>query len=160
MSEPVRTESGSLVDELCRHTARLMAVAGVGIRRIRVHAGDAGVELEWPDPPPQAAASGPEPPTPADHPAPHERPGTHSVRAPMVGTFYRAPAPGAPPFVREGDTVEPGQQIAIIEAMKLMNPIEAERGGTVVEVLVADAEPVEYDQPLIVLNIDGGQASD
>jgi acetyl-CoA carboxylase biotin carboxyl carrier protein len=68
-----------------------------------------------------------------------------------VGTFYRAPEPGAAPFVAEGDTVRPGQQVAIIEAMKLMIPVEAERAGVVIEFLVADRAPVEYGQPLMLL---------
>jgi acetyl-CoA carboxylase biotin carboxyl carrier protein len=73
------------------------------------------------------------------------------ISAPMVGTFYRAPEPGAPPYVEVGDMVEPGQQIGIIEAMKLMNPILAEQAGRVGEILVGDGTPVEYGQPLIVL---------
>ena len=68
-----------------------------------------------------------------------------------VGTFYRAPEPGAAPFVAEGDTVRAGQQVAIIEAMKLMIPVEAERAGVVVEFLVGDRAPVEYGQPLMLL---------
>ncbi|WP_460402934.1 acetyl-CoA carboxylase biotin carboxyl carrier protein, partial [Actinophytocola sediminis] len=73
------------------------------------------------------------------------------LNAATVGTFYRSPAPGAPPFVTEGDEVSPGQQVAIIEAMKLMLPVEAERGGRIAEVLVADGEGVEYGQPLFRL---------
>ncbi|MBV9025428.1 MAG: acetyl-CoA carboxylase biotin carboxyl carrier protein [Streptomycetaceae bacterium] len=73
------------------------------------------------------------------------------ITAPMVGAFYHAPEPGATPFVQEGDLVEKGQHIGIVEAMKLMNPIQAEQPGRVVEVLVGDGHPVEYDQPLIAL---------
>jgi acetyl-CoA carboxylase biotin carboxyl carrier protein len=69
----------------------------------------------------------------------------------MVGVFYRAPQPGAEPFVSEGDTVRPGQQVAIIEVMKLMVPVEADRAGRVVEILVDDASPVEHGQPLLLL---------
>jgi acetyl-CoA carboxylase biotin carboxyl carrier protein len=76
---------------------------------------------------------------------------TFPLCAGTVGTFYRAPEPGAAPFVAEGDTVRPGQQVAIIEAMKLMIPVEAERAGEVVEFLVADRAPVEYGQPLMLL---------
>jgi acetyl-CoA carboxylase biotin carboxyl carrier protein len=65
--------------------------------------------------------------------------------------FYRCPEPGADPFVREGDVVTTGQQIAIIEAMKLMLPVEAERAGRIVEVLKGDGEPVEYGEPLFAL---------
>ena len=75
----------------------------------------------------------------------------HVVKAPIVGTFYRAPSPDADPFVDVGDSVEEGDVLCIIEAMKLMNEIECETSGTVKEILVEDAEPVEFDQPLFVL---------
>lgn len=71
------------------------------------------------------------------------------VVAPMVGTFYRAPAPDAEPYVRLEETVEPGQVLCIIEAMKMMNEVESEYRGKVVEVLVEDGAPVEYGQPLM-----------
>jgi acetyl-CoA carboxylase biotin carboxyl carrier protein len=67
----------------------------------------------------------------------------------MVGTFYRAPAPGEPPFVQPGDRITSGQTVCIIEAMKLMNELEAEVSGEVVEVLVENAQPVEFDQVLM-----------
>ncbi len=71
------------------------------------------------------------------------------VVAPMVGTFYRAPAPDADPYVKIGDTVEPGQVLLIIEAMKMMNEIESDCRGKVVEILVENGAPVEYGQPLM-----------
>jgi acetyl-CoA carboxylase biotin carboxyl carrier protein len=77
--------------------------------------------------------------------------GVAVVRAPMVGTFYRAPTPGAPPFVQVGSAVEPATQVGIIEVMKLMNAIEAGVKGVVKEVLAANAEPVEHGQPLILI---------
>lgn len=70
------------------------------------------------------------------------------VESPMVGTFYRSPSPGAPVFVEAGGSVAKGQALCIVEAMKLMNEIEADVGGTVVEVLVEDAQPVQFGQPL------------
>lgn len=73
------------------------------------------------------------------------------VVAPMVGTFYKAPSPDADPYVQVGEVVEAGQVVCIIEAMKLMNEIESEYSGKIVEVLVANAQPVEYGQPLFVL---------
>lgn len=73
------------------------------------------------------------------------------IVAPMVGTFYRAPSPEAEPYVRVGDVVEPGQVLCIIEAMKLMNEIESEWKGRITEILVENAQPVEYGQPLFVL---------
>jgi acetyl-CoA carboxylase biotin carboxyl carrier protein len=90
-------------------------------------------------------------PVPASAPAPPAGP---TLNATTVGTFYRAPAPGAPPFVAEGDEVSPGQQVAIIEAMKLMLPVEAERGGRIAEVLVEDGAGVEYGQALFRLAAD------
>jgi acetyl-CoA carboxylase biotin carboxyl carrier protein len=73
------------------------------------------------------------------------------VESPMVGTFYRAPAPGAEPFVKEGDYVEKGQTLCIIEALKVMNEIEAEVSGVVRKILVENGQPVEYGQPLFYI---------
>ncbi|MFN3287119.1 MAG: acetyl-CoA carboxylase biotin carboxyl carrier protein [Sphingomonadaceae bacterium] len=74
-----------------------------------------------------------------------------ALRSPMVGTAYLSPEPGAPPFVREGDEVREGQTLLIIEAMKVMNPITAPRSGRIARILVANEQPVEFDQPLIVI---------
>ena len=74
-----------------------------------------------------------------------------AIEAPMVGTFYRAPAPDAAPFVAEGDLVKEGQVLCVIEAMKLMNEIEAKAAGRIARVLVENAQPVEYGQPLFLL---------
>jgi acetyl-CoA carboxylase biotin carboxyl carrier protein len=74
-----------------------------------------------------------------------------TIEAPMVGTFYRAPSPDAQPFVRDGDRVKKGQVVCIIEAMKLMNEIESKVAGRVVKVLVENTQPVEYGQPLFLL---------
>ena len=71
--------------------------------------------------------------------------------APIVGTFYEAPSPDSDPFVKVGDRVEVGQTLCIIEAMKLMNEIQAEVAGTVTQILVQNGEPVEFDQPLFVI---------
>jgi oxaloacetate decarboxylase alpha subunit len=76
---------------------------------------------------------------------------TITIVAPMVGTFYRSPAPDAAPYVNVGDIVEVGQPLCIIEAMKLMNEIESEANGRVVRILVENAQPVEYGQPLFVI---------
>jgi acetyl-CoA carboxylase biotin carboxyl carrier protein len=76
------------------------------------------------------------------------------IPSPMVGTFYRASAPGEAPFVEVGDRVRSGQTVCIIEAMKLMNEIEAEVSGQVMEVLLQNGEPVEYGQPLMRINPD------
>jgi acetyl-CoA carboxylase biotin carboxyl carrier protein len=75
-----------------------------------------------------------------------------AIKAPMVGTAYLSPQPGAPPFIQPGDTVREGQVIMVIEAMKVMNQIPAPRSGTVKEILVADGAPVEYGQVLVILS--------
>lgn len=82
---------------------------------------------------------------PCPQPSPEK---LHHITSPMVGTFYRAPSPDSPPYVEVGDSVEPDTVVCIIEAMKVMNEIRAERAGTVVEVLVEDGHSVEYGQPL------------
>ncbi|MFG6666475.1 acetyl-CoA carboxylase biotin carboxyl carrier protein [Halomonas sp. HNIBRBA4712] len=74
-----------------------------------------------------------------------------AVNSPMVGTFYRSPAPGAKAFVEVGDTVKQGDTVCIVEAMKMMNQIEADRDGVVEAILVEDGEPVEFDQPMVVI---------
>ncbi|KPK97275.1 MAG: hypothetical protein AMJ95_09900 [Omnitrophica WOR_2 bacterium SM23_72] len=76
---------------------------------------------------------------------------TVEIRAPMVGTFYRSPAPEAPPYVEVGQTIEVGQVICIIEAMKLMNEIKSEIKGKILEILVDNAEPVEFGQPMLLI---------
>lgn len=75
----------------------------------------------------------------------------HAVKAPMVGTFYRAPSPGAAPFVEVGQTVKEGDPLCIIEAMKLLNEIEADKSGVIKEILVENGGPVEYGQPLFII---------
>jgi acetyl-CoA carboxylase biotin carboxyl carrier protein len=80
-----------------------------------------------------------------------EEPVGETVKSPMVGTVYLQPKPGDPPFVRPGDRVAAGQTLLIVEAMKTMNPIASPRAGVVLQVLVADAQPVEFGEPLVVL---------
>ena len=75
----------------------------------------------------------------------------HVVKAPMVGTFYRAPNPNSPPFVEVGASVKEGQSLCIIEAMKLLNEIEADKTGVIKEILVENGEPVEFGQPLFII---------
>lgn len=99
---------------------------------------------------PQAVAPTPSAPEPT---AQASRP-TVEIRSPMIGTFYRSSNPDAPPFVSVGDKVTKGQTVCIIEAMKLFNEIESEVSGTIVKVLVENATPVEYDQPLYLVEPD------
>jgi acetyl-CoA carboxylase biotin carboxyl carrier protein len=83
--------------------------------------------------------------------APHPKSNEHVVTAPMVGTFYSAPSPAAKAFVELGDEVKPGQVLCIIEAMKMMNQIEADKGGTVTSIMAKSGDPVEFGQPLFVI---------
>lgn len=85
-------------------------------------------------------------------PALAPEPTGHAVKSPMVGTFYRSSSPGAAAFVELGQTVKPGDTLCIIEAMKLLNEIEAEVGGVVKEILVDNGQPVEYGQPLFIID--------
>ena len=99
---------------------------------------------------PLAAAAVATTPAPAA-PAVVEEPTGHVVKSPMVGTFYRSPSPGAPAFIELGANVKAGDTLCIIEAMKLLNEIEAEVGGVVKKILVENGQPVEYGQPLFVI---------
>ena len=113
-----------------------------------VHAG-----MHYPMPPaPAPAAPAPvaEPPAAAE-PAEEEELKGHVIHSPMVGTFYRASSPGARPFVEVGDSVSSGDTLCIIEAMKILNQIEADTSGKVTRILVDNGQPVEYNQPLFVI---------
>jgi acetyl-CoA carboxylase biotin carboxyl carrier protein len=102
-----------------------------------------------PQPAPVAAAAA----APAAAPvaeAPPEETG-HIVKSPMVGTFYRSSSPGAKPFAEVGDVVKAGQAVCIIEAMKIMNEIEADKDGVIAKILVENGKPVEYGQPLLII---------
>jgi acetyl-CoA carboxylase biotin carboxyl carrier protein len=105
--------------------------------------------------PPSQAAGAPLAPPPATAPAPATETPTslegHIVKSPMVGTFYRAGSPGAKPFVEVGDTVKVGQTICVIEAMKLMNEIEADKDGVIKAIMVENGQPVEYGEPLMLI---------
>jgi acetyl-CoA carboxylase biotin carboxyl carrier protein len=136
---------GETLAAVQRTAAELLAAAPVPPSTLTVRAGDVSVEMGWT---PGEAGAVPAPVTPITQAA---APAAETLDAATVGVFYRAPAPGAPPFVAEGDEVCAGQQVAIIEAMKLMLPVEAARAGRIAEVLVADGEAVEYGQPLFRL---------
>lgn len=116
-----------------------------------------GAAPALPTPPPVAAPAASAPaPAPAGEAAvaPSEAAAAGNlvpIKSPMVGTFYRSPGPDKPPFVKVGDVVEVGTKVCIIEAMKLFNEIESEVKGKIVKVLVEDASPVEYDQPLFLV---------
>jgi len=96
------------------------------------------------------AAPAPSPAEAEEKPAPQATSG-HVVSSPMVGTFYRSPSPSSPPFVEVGTHVKAGDVVCIVEAMKMMNQIEAEKAGIIEAILVKDGEPVEFDQPLVTI---------
>jgi acetyl-CoA carboxylase biotin carboxyl carrier protein len=130
-----------------------------GISELEVKEGEESVRISRhvaaPMPPPVPIAAPAPPPVPAAPPAPPAaKPAAsgHVIKAPMVGTFYRSPSPGAKAFVEVGQTVRQGQTLCIIEAMKMLNQIEADRAGVIAEILVENETPVEFDQPLFVID--------
>ncbi|MFC8516852.1 acetyl-CoA carboxylase biotin carboxyl carrier protein [Streptomyces sp. NPDC057257] len=141
------------VEELRAHTLLLAGQLPGTLRRITLRAGALSVDVEWENAPVQATPVAQAPPTAAPaSPEPDPAPANLvRVTAPLVGTYYQAPSPGAEPFVKVGDTVEAGQQLAVIEAMKLLNSITAEVKGVVHAIHVQDGEVVEYAQPLVDL---------
>ncbi|HEY0132129.1 MAG TPA: acetyl-CoA carboxylase biotin carboxyl carrier protein [Allosphingosinicella sp.] len=156
MSDEERAESGMRIEaDLVRQLAELLNQTD--LTEIEVEDGDRKIVVKRsilvaaaapaPAAAPAAPAAAPAAAAPAVSPANH--PG--AVKSPMVGTVFLAGEPGARPFVSPGQTVREGDTLLIIEAMKVMNPIVAPRAGTVSAVLVLDAQPVEYDQPLVIL---------
>ncbi|HHH43515.1 MAG TPA: acetyl-CoA carboxylase biotin carboxyl carrier protein [Gammaproteobacteria bacterium] len=119
--------------------------------RISRYAANAPVAAPAPAVAPVAAPAASAPPPETSEPAAPEIPSGHTVESPMVGTFYRAPSPGASAFVEVGQRVNEGDTLCIIEAMKMLNQIEADRAGVVKAILVENAEPVEYGQALFVI---------
>ncbi len=121
----------------------------VRISRRREQPAGVSYAPQYAAPQPQAPAPVPaEPATPAEP----EGPKGHALKSPMVGTFYRAPSPSASSFVEVGQTVKAGDVICIVEAMKMMNQIEADKSGTIAEILVENGQPVEFDQPLFIIS--------
>ena len=145
-------------------------VTDTGVAELEVQHGDSRVrirrilrpEVRHFSAPPATVAAGDVPagrPAPLPNPAPAQRrlpdllndPSLVTVKSPIVGTFYEAPSPGSPNFVKPGDAVKPGDVLCIIESMKLMNEIEAEIAGTVVTKFVNNAQPVEYGEALFAI---------
>jgi acetyl-CoA carboxylase biotin carboxyl carrier protein len=143
-------------------TAAALREDGPPPQHITVRAADVSVELSWPGPAAPAAPASADPPlsateaasqNPQADPSPDDGPPDQlSIRATVVGTFYRAPEPGAEPFASEGDIVQPGQQVAILAAMKMMLPVEATAPGKITSFLVGNGDPVEFDTPLVALS--------
>ncbi|MAM71636.1 MAG: acetyl-CoA carboxylase, biotin carboxyl carrier protein [Gammaproteobacteria bacterium] len=130
-----------------------------GINEIEIKEGEEAVRISrgssvqsYAPPPPPMPAAPAAAPAPAASEAGAGASDTHKghpVKSPMVGTFYRSPSPSSPPFVEVGQQVKAGDVICIVEAMKMMNQIEASKAGVIEAILVEDGEPVEYDQPLV-----------
>ena len=144
------------LDMLCQSLADIVRVAPRTPSRVSLRLGGASVEAEWSV---ETVAAAPTQPahtsngadTNGADPSGAEPEGC-TLTAPLVGTLYRAPEPDARPFVDIGDLVRVGDQVAIVEAMKLMNPVLADHAGRVQRILVEDGQPVEYGQPLFVLD--------
>ena len=129
------------------------------LTEIEVEDGDRKIKVKREGAPVMAYAPAPAAPTPAAaapapvaaaEAAPAAAP-ADAVKSPMVGTAYLSPEPGAKPFITPGQTVKAGDTLVIIEAMKVMNPIPAPKGGKIAQILIGDAQPVEFDQPLVVI---------
>jgi acetyl-CoA carboxylase biotin carboxyl carrier protein len=145
-----------LIESVWREARDLITrLEGSTVQRIRVDAGDTRIEIErgLPAGAPAAivAPSAPIAAPAAAEEAPAEADGRHPIVAPLVGTFYRAPQPGAKPYVEVGDVIDEGQSVAILEAMKLMNQVTADRGGRIAEIVATDGEWVEFEQVLMYL---------
>ena len=122
-----------------------------GEESVRISRGISGAPVGYAPPPAPLQAPMAPPPAPAPEPEASNKAGSssgHIVKSPMVGTFYRSPSPSSPVFVEVGKTVKAGDVLCIVEAMKMMNQIEADVSGTIEAVLVENGEPVEFDQPL------------
>lgn len=122
------------------------------VRINRAVAAPVATQVSIPTPAPVAApAPAAAAPAPAASEAPVEVVSGHQVLSPMVGTFYRSPSPEAASFIEVGSQVNVGDPICIVEAMKMMNQIEADKAGTVTAILIEDGQPVEFDQPLVII---------
>ena len=150
-------KSGMNVDTaLVRELAEMLGDTGLteievedGERKIRVARG--GVAMAAAPAPAPAAAPAPSAAAPTPETSAADIDTAGAVKSPMVGTVYLASEPGAANFVKPGDSVSEGQTLLIVEAMKVMNPITADKAGTVKSILVENAQPVEFDQPLVVI---------
>ena len=134
-------------------------VKATGIGELEVKSGDESVRINCQTQAPAAAAApvqaaAPAPAAPVEKPV-KEIPEGHDVKAPMVGTVYIAPQPGSPPFVSVGQQVNVGDTLCLIEAMKMFNKIEADKSGKISARLVDNQQPVEYDQPLFIIDTNG-----
>lgn len=141
-------ESGIAELEITEGEEKVRIARGGAVTIAQGQAAPMAVPAAATAPAPAPAASAPPPAIAAEPPAASEG---HAMKSPMVGTFYRAPSPDAKPFVEVGQAVKQGQTLCVIEAMKLMNEIEADASGTVKAILVENGQPVEYGQTLFII---------
>lgn len=146
-------KSAEQIQQVVKEARELVSMLErTSVRRVCVEAGDFKIEIERAFGGEAGVALSPSLSALAPAATPAAATNRHTVLAPLVGTFYRSSSPGAKPFVEVGNRVQRGQPIGIIEAMKLMNEVVAEAAGVVVEILVENAQPVQYEQPLLVID--------
>jgi acetyl-CoA carboxylase biotin carboxyl carrier protein len=155
-----KTEA-STVQLVIKETKDLIKwLEGTSTRRLKLHAAGLDIEVERQEvtvvaaAAPLASAAAPGAPAAAASAA---APGRMPIVAPLVGVFYRASSPGAKPFVEVGDTVERGQKVGIVEAMKMMNEVTSDFRGTVAEIVAANGDTVQYEQTLMLIDVTGGK---
>ncbi len=155
MTDDQRSTDAELIRSVWEEARDLVKrLEGSTVVRFAVQAGDTRIEIERGTAAAPVvgavglpAAAG----APAEEAAAEESDDRHAIVAPLVGTFYGAPQPGADPFVKVGDTVDAGQTVGIVEAMKLMNQVQADRAGKVAAIVVEDGQWVEFEQALVLL---------
>ena len=153
------SKSGMNIDtSLVRELAELLNETGLteievedDDRKIRVARGGVATSVAAAPAVAPAPVAAPAAAAPAPEAAPAAQANADALKSPMVGTVYLAPDPNAPNFIKVGDSVSEGDTLLIVEAMKVMNPITADKAGTIKEILVENAQPVEFDQPLVVI---------
>lgn len=150
-------DSMNVDTKLVRELAKLLNDSGLsdievedGDRKIKVSR-TMSAALHAAPPAPAAPAPAPAAPAPQESALPAEENHDNALKSPMVGTVYMAAEPGAAPFISVGQKVSAGDTLLIVEAMKVMNPIVADKGGTISAILVEDSQPIEFDQPLVVI---------
>jgi acetyl-CoA carboxylase biotin carboxyl carrier protein len=161
--DPAAESAAADLAQVRQHAVELLAQLDRPPRNLHVQAGEVSVDITWAEP----GAAGPAEHTgysapaelrPVEAPpaAPAAEPAADYLTSPGVGVFYHSREPGAEPFVAVGSLVQAGQQIGIIEAMKLMIPVEADRAGRICQVIKGNGEPVEYAEPLFALELEEG----
>jgi acetyl-CoA carboxylase biotin carboxyl carrier protein len=160
MTEPVKRKPANqeLISAVWEEARDLIKrLEGSSVQRFAVEAGDTRIEIERGIPSGVVGVAATAPAGSEDGADAAAVETRHPIVAPLVGTVYRSGQPGADPFVKVGDVVEPGQTVVIVEAMKLMNQVQSDVKGTVAEILVEDGQWVEFEQVLIYLDVDTGE---